>query len=402
MKKSVLLLSAAVSASAVAEQGPQEKAWYQEDRLFDRYESMEASGISPFLYFDSIYAANVDGGVDTADNYTAQTYAGVDLDLEKLIGWDNTTMKISMVNRSGNGIANDVGGIYDPMCINGGPDGQVTWLYQVWIEKMFGENLAVKFGRTSMDEDFADNGLNRYALSTAINGPIRSMMLESPQIYSFPLALWGGRLKYTLNENHQFQLGAYQINASIWDDYVPGTDWSWRSDDGVTFMAQYDWTPAVFERPSRFYLGIADSVYEYDDFDGGETSNLLRFYGHAEVEVVENLRLFAFGAYTTQDETAKVPLQLSGGANWKGLIPGRENDHTMCFVTYGQISDEYGEYVTLDDVDAEMVYEFGHRIQIIPSFYIQPSVQYIVDPGGGTNGDVDNALVLGAWVGAAF
>ncbi|MDF7799473.1 carbohydrate porin [Pontiellaceae bacterium B1224] len=378
------------------------KPWHEEDRLFPRYESMVDSGIMPFLYFDSIYAANVDGGVRTADNFTAQTYAGVDLDLEKLIGFEDAIVKISMVNRQGNGIAGDVGGIYDPMCINGGPDGQVAYLYQVWLEKMFGDDWAVKLGRTSMDEDFANDDLYRYSLSTAINGPIRSMMLESPQIYSFPLALWGGRVKYTLNEEHQFQLGAYQINDNIWSDYTPGTDWSINSGDGVTFMAQYDWTPEVLDRPARVYLGIADSAYDYTDFDGGETSNLLRFYGHGDFQVIEDLTLFAFGAYTTQDETAKVPLQISCGANWKGLIPSRPNDHTMAFATYGKISDEYGTYVTGGSVDAEMVYELGHRIQIIPSFYIQPSVQYVVDPGGGTNGDIDNALVLGAWIGASF
>ncbi|QBG48036.1 carbohydrate porin [Verrucomicrobia bacterium S94] len=402
MKNTFTGLCAALSLTAVAEEAVQNKAWYEEERLFSRHESMEEAGIFPFLYFDSIYAANVDGGIETADNFTAQTYAGVDLDLEKLIGWDGTRIKLSIVNRSGNGIAGDVGGIYDPMTINGGAEGQVTWLYQVWIEKMFGEDLAVKFGRTSMDEDFADNELNRYSLSTSINGPVRSLMLENSQIYSFPLGLWGGRVKYTLNKEHQFQLGAYQVSDSIWSDYVKGTDWSWRSDDGVTFMAQYDWTPEVFDRPARVYLGIADSVYDYTDFDGGETGNLLSFYGHGDVEVMENLRLFAFGSYTHQDETAKVPMQISGGANWKGLFPGRENDHTMCFVTYGKISDEYGRYVSGGDVDAEMVYELGHRIQIIPSFYIQPSVQYIVDPGGGTNGDIDDALVLGAWIGASF
>ncbi|MDF7808653.1 carbohydrate porin [Pontiellaceae bacterium B12219] len=378
------------------------KPWYEEDRLFPRYESMVDSGIMPFLYFDSIYAANVDGGIETGDNFTAQTYAGVDLDLEKLIGWDSTIMKISMVNRQGNGIAGDVGGIYDPMCINGGPEGQVTWLYQFWLEKKFGDDWAVKLGRTSMDEDFANDDLYRYSLSTAINGPIRSMMLESPQIFSFPLALWGGRVKYSPNERHQFQLGAYQINDTIWSDYVPGTDWSINSGDGVTFMAQYDWTPEMMERPSRLYLGIADSVYEYTDFDGGTTDNLFRLYGHFDFEVIDRLSLFCFGAYTPQDETAKVPLQISGGANWKGLIPGREDDRTMLFATYGKISDAYGQYVTMGDVDAEMVYELGHRVQIIPSFYIQPSVQYIVDPGGGTNGDIDNALVLGAWIGASF
>jgi len=84
------------------------------------------------------------------------------------------------------------------------------------------------------------------------------------------------------------------------------------------------------------------------------------------------------------------------------LIPGRENDHTVFFATYGEISDEYGKHVTKGYVDAEMVYELGYRIQIIPSIYIQPAVQYIVDPGGKTNGDLDNAVVIGAWIGMAL
>ncbi|MDF7825356.1 carbohydrate porin [Pontiellaceae bacterium B12227] len=401
MKKLIPIVLITTSSIAWAEEATTStsKAWYEEARLFSRHDSMEESGISPFLYFDSIYAANVDGGIETGDNFTAQTYAGVDLNLEKLLGWDGTTVKMSMVNRQGNGIAGNVGGIYDPMCINGGEAGQVAWLYQFWIEKIFGEDWAVKFGRTSMDEDFANNDLYRYSLSTAINGPIRSMMLDNAQIYSFPLALWGGRGKYNLGDEHQFQLGAYQINDSIWSDYVKGTDWSWRSDDGVTVMAQYDWTPEILDRPSRLYLGIADSIYDYTDFDGGETSNLLRFYGHFDFEVIDGLRLFTFGAYTAQDETASVPLQVSGGANWKGLIPGRDNDHTMAFITYGGLSDVYGDSIG-EDLDYEMVYELGHRIQIIPSFYIQPSIQYIQNPGG--TGDIDDAVVLGAWLGAAF
>jgi carbohydrate-selective porin OprB len=393
-----LLLSSGV-ALAAEEMPPESKAWYEEAQLFNGRASLEESGITPFLYVDSIYAANVDGGIATEDNFTAQVYAGVDLDLEKILGWSDTVAKISMVNRQGNGIKGDVGGIYDPMCINGGAAGQVAYLYQVWLEKVFGDELAVKFGRFSADEDFANDDLYRYSLSTAINGPIRSMMLDSAQITSFPLGLWAGRLKYTAAEEHQFQLGAYQINDHIWGDLIPGTDWSFRSDDGVTVMAQYDWTPEINERPARLYLGLADSIYEYTDFDGADTDNLLRMYGHFDFEVVDNLTLFTFGAFTTQDETAMIPLQVSGGANWKGLIPGRQEDHTMCFVTYGGVSDEYGDFIG-EDVDYEMVYEVGHRVQIIPSFYIQPSVQYIQNPGG--IGDIDDALVLGAWVGASF
>lgn len=364
--------------------------------------SLEDKGITPFLYYDAIAAANVSGGIQDDDQYTGQVYSGVLLDFDKLFGWDTTTGKISMVNRHGNGISQNVGGIYDPMTINGGSDGQVTWLYEVWVEKMFGEEWAVKFGRTSMDEDFANSDLYRYSLSTSINGPIRSMMLDNPQIFSFPLALWGGRVKYKPSDEHQFQLGAYQINDDPWGSHLRGTDWGIDSDDGVTFMAQYDWTPEVLDRPARFYVGAAHSVYDYTEFDGGETSSMLTLYGHGEVEVSEGLKLFAFGAYNSDDESAKIPLQVSAGANWKGLIPSRENDHTVFFATYGEVSDEYGEHVSMSDVDAEMVYELGHRIQLTPAIYIQPAIQYIVDPGGGTNGNIDDAVVLGAWIGMSF
>jgi carbohydrate-selective porin OprB len=402
MKKITAMILIASVGVATADQPvaePTSKPWYEEDRLFDGRRDMEESGINLFLYFDSIWGANITGGIKNDQDFTAQIYAGADFDLEKLMGAEDTVAKISMVNRQGNGVAPNVGGIYDPMCIYGGPDGQKTILYQLWVEKIFDEKLAVKIGRDSECSDFANNDLYRYSLSTAINGPIRSMMLDSLQIVSFPLGVWHGRVKYTFDDEHQLQVGAYQVNDTLWSDTLPGTDFSFRSDDGVTFMAQYDWTPDVYERPARLYVGIANSAYDYTDFDGGNTDNLFRLYGHFDFEVVEGLKLFTFGAYTGQSETAKVPLQLSGGANWKGLIPGRENDHTMCFVTYGQLSDEYGDSIG-EDMKYEMVYEVGHRFQIIPSFYVQPSIQYIQNPGG--TGDIDDAVVLGAWIGAAF
>ncbi|MDF1739748.1 MAG: carbohydrate porin [Verrucomicrobiales bacterium] len=376
--------------------------WYERDRLLGPRDSLEDAGISPFLYFDSIAAASVDGGIDTAKNYTVQTYAGVDLDLEKILGWDETTVKISMVDREGLGIAKDVGGIYDPMTINGGGAGQVTWLYQAWIEKVVFNDWKIKLGRTSMDEDFADTGLNRYSLSTSINGPIRSLMLDTPQIFSFPLALWGGRIKYNPNDEHQFQLGAYQINNNPFGTHLKGTDWSINTGDGVTVMAQYDWTPEVFGRPARFYTGLAGSFYEFDTFNGGRSSSMLAFYGRAEVEVIDDLKLFAFASYNAEDEKAKIPLQINAGANWKGLIPGRDDDHTVAFATYGQISDTYGQFVTMGPVSSEVVLELGHRIQLTPASYIQPAIQYIINPGGGTNGNLDNATVIGAWFGVTF
>jgi len=186
----------------------------------------------------------------------------------------------------------------------------------------------------------------------------------------------------------------------MWNFRDHGVDFSIRDDDGVSILAQYDWTPEVLGRPARVYVGVINSFFDFDDFDDtGTTDHFVRFYGHADVEVADGLKLFGLLTYSDQDEVAKTPFQGSIGAVYKGLIPSRQDDRTFFYATYGQISDEYGRSLG-EDTDFEAVYEFGHRFRIIPSFFIQPSVQYIQKPGG--TGDIDDAVVLGAWVGVSF
>jgi porin len=47
-----------------------------------------------------------------------------------------------------------------------------------------------------------------------------------------------------------------------------------------------------------------------------------------------------------------------------------------------------------------MPIEVGHRFQITPSIYAQPSIQYVVNPGG--TGDIDDALVIGVQAGVTL
>ncbi|MFC1719957.1 carbohydrate porin [Pseudomonadota bacterium] len=358
--------------------------------------SLEESGITPFAYYDGIFGANVSGGISKDQAYTGQFYAGVDLDLEKLIGWEATTMKISTVDRHGNTISPSVGGIYDPMTIYGG---QVLYLYQLFIETGLKDNWFLKLGRVSADSDFANNDLYRYSLSTSINGPIRALLLDN-SITSFPYAVWGGRLKFRPSEEHQFQIGAYQTGPEQWDYTKHGLDFSIYSDDGVSILLQYDWRSQLFDRPTHVFVGVVNSFRDFDNFTGGGTTDFVfRSYIHMDIEVSDGFKLFGLATFSDEDQVAKTPLQISGGMNYEGLIPGREDDHTVAFITYGQLSEKYGDSIG-EDVTSEMVFEIGYRIQATPAIYLQPSVQYIKNPGG--TGSIDNALVLGAWISGSF
>lgn len=401
MKSLIAVALLLTSSLAAAETTPSAaQPWYERDPLSGKWDghrdSLEASGIVPFIVYDAILASNVSGGIESDEDFTGQLYAGATLNLEKLLDLSGTSFKISIVNRHGDSIGESVGGIYDPMTIYGG---QTNYLYDLWLEKSFGDTWAVKFGRVSADQDFASSPLYGYSSSTAINGPVRALLLENA-ITSFPYPVWGGRLRYNLSPQHQFQLGAYQIGEDMWDFHEHGVNFSIRSDDGVSILAQYDWTPEMFGRPARVYVGIVNAFFDFDEFDGtGTTDHFLRYYGHADVEVADGLRLFGLLSWSDEDQVAKTPFQASFGANYRGLMPSRPDDRSFAFVTYGRISDEYARSLG-EDKDFEAVYEVGHRFRLGPGLYIQPSVQFIQNPGG--TGDIDDAVVIGAWLGIAF
>ena len=48
----------------------------------------------------------------------------------------------------------------------------------------------------------------------------------------------------------------------------------------------------------------------------------------------------------------------------------------------------------------ELSYELGYRVNMTKFAYIQPDMQWIVNPGG--TGNIPNALVLGAQMGVVF
>ena len=96
-------------------------------------------------------------------------------------------------------------------------------------------------------------------------------------------------------------------------------------------------------------------------------------------------------------------MQSTLGAHYKGLIPGRPDDRTVFFATYGGFSNQYSDQLVAGGggpVSNEMVFELGHRVQVTKYAYVQPDVQFIKRPGGG--GNIPDATVLAVQFGTSF
>ena len=350
------------------------------------------SGIDPFISYVSIAASNVSGGLDQSSRYAGQLYAGLNFDLENIWGWQGTRAKISIANRHGSGLMNEVGTVFEPLNVVGG---QNTFLYDLSIEKDFGNHFSFKAGRTTAADDFSGSKLYFYSLNNTVNGVIRALLLDG-LMSTFPFPTWGARLKYKPSSKHQFQLGAYQLGKGIFDDTKHGLDFSFRSSDNLSVFFQYDWFGKIADRIARVYLGTHQAFGTFATFDSGDGSDyFLRFYGHVDVALNDGLRSFLTMSYSPHGEVAKVPFQSSLGLNWKGLVKSRANDSVLFFATVGRFSDEWA-VLNGNTLSAEIVLELGYRFQVTDFFALQPALQYDIRPGG--SGSIDNAIIPGVLI----
>ena len=350
------------------------------------------SGIDPFISYVSIAASNVSGGLDQSSRYAGQLYAGLNFDLENIWGWQGTRAKISIANRHGSGLMNEVGTVFEPLNVVGG---QNTFLYDLSIEKDFGNHFSFKAGRTTAADDFSGSKLYFYSLNNTVNGVIRALLLDG-LMSTFPFPTWGARFKYKPSSKHQFQLGAYQLGRGIFDDTKHGLDFSFRSSDNLSVFFQYDWFGKIADRNARVYLGTHQAFGTFATFDSGDGSDyFLRFYGHVDVALNDGLRSFLTMSYSPHGEVAKVPFQSSLGLNWKGLVKSRANDSVLFFATVGSFSDEWA-ILNGNTLSAEIVLELGYRFQVTDFFALQPALQYDIRPGG--SGSIDNAIIPGVLI----
>ena len=366
-------------------------------------------GVEIFAYYNAILASNVSGGIRSETNFAGDLFTGVTLDLEKLAGWNDTVFTLSAIDRGGSDITPSVGSQYSVMQLVGG---QTTFLYNVTLEKTFRDgDLSVKLGRMTATDDFVGSPLYGYSLNNAVNGQIRAVLFDGVMT-SYPFAVWGGRVKAKTSADSFVQAGVFQISPDMFDPTKHGADMSISGDDGVSVFVQYDWNPVLAGKQARFFAGVNTTfAMELPEFDSaGTTDRFTRFYAHGDYQVYresdttdEGLTLFATFAYTAQDAVAIIPVQSTLGANYKGLLPGRPDDRTVAFVTYGKFSDAFSdEQIGLGNspVDYEMVVEIGHRVQLTKYAYIQPDIQWVKRPGG--TGDIDDAIILGVQFGASF
>ncbi len=327
-----------------------EANWWNGDYVFggERRTELAARGYTFFAYYNAIEASNVSGGIHQDSDYAQDIYIGTELDLERLLGWQGTTFRLTGIDRAGTSIDEKVGGIYSVMQLVGG---QTYFLYGVSLKKQWwDERLSLKFGRLTATDDFAGSPLYGFYLNNSIDGQIRAVLLDGVMT-SYPFPVWGARVTYRPTPGFGVKVGAYQLTKNMFDPNKNGLDFAFRDSDGISVFTELDWLRDWNGMPGHFAVGVNSVSFHMPEFTSDKTTDaFFRSYLQADQQVYQEspgseqgLVLFLTLAWSTQQQAALVPFQTSLGAIYQGLFPGRNEDRLIFGATYGRLSDDYAE-----------------------------------------------------------
>ena len=391
---------------------------------------LAAWGLEPFLYYTNIMSGNPVGGMEQGFTYVDDFYFGAKLDLERLAGWRGATFLLSGVNRDGRGLTEHyVGSRYDVQQTVGG---QNIFFYQIFLEqKFFDEKASLKVGRFGASDDFNGSPIYSYYLNNGIDGDIRNVLFDT-QFSAYPFATWAARLRIDPTPEFNAQLGVFQTWDDIFDRTHNGLNWGIRSDDGVFLIAQTGWTPEFFKQPvsgdtsskstatvpvmrglpGHYWVGGSFSPWNHFAQFGSveKTSGSYGFYVHGDQMVYQEkpgsdqgLTFWAASGLYPQENISVMPFQVNVGAIYKGLIPTRDNDRAIFGVIYGRFSRDYARTVIAagkGNANHEMVVEAAYRIQLTKFAWVEPDLQWVINPAG--TGQIPDALVIGTEMGVVF
>jgi porin len=359
--------------------------------------------------------ANAAGGLRRGATYVGRVNAGVDADLDKLLGWDGTMVHANVFQIHGPGLSRS--NLLNYMAASSIEALPTTRLYELWLErKWLHDRFALRIGQMAADTEFINS---KYA-STFTNGTFGWPALLGINLPaggpSPPLAVLGARVRAEVTQDIVALGAIYDGNSA-----GPGPgDPQARNFYGVNFRLN---DPAFALGEMQFAYnqqGALPGVLKlgawrhFDKFgDERFASNGVSLASPASSGVAASHRgdrgiyavleqslyrsgdaleigAFARAASSPADRNP-IGVYVDGGVQMTGFLPGRPDDKLALGYAYARVSsrvrDLDRDFLAYQNGvhprDYEQLVALNLLVQVRAGWTLDPGIQYIVHPGGG-------------------
>ncbi|WP_089606466.1 carbohydrate porin [Acinetobacter piscicola] len=339
--------------------------------------------------------------------YADQFAIGAHVDLEKVLGWQDTEAQITITERNGRSLSQTsdalAGHLSSTQEVWG--RGQTWRLTDFWIKKKFlDQKLDIKVGRFGEGEDF--NSFDCDFQNLALCGSQVGNWVGD-QWYNWPVSQWAARVKYNIQPDLYAQVGVYEYNP---ENLERGKGWNLSTDGshGAIIPAEVVWQPNVgmTKLPGEYRLGYYYSTADAPEIlHADKTSHKQGVWIVAKQQLTahnddKNRGLTGFVNVTLHDsDTNHVGNMQNVGLVYKGAFDARPKDEIALGMARISINDDVNDTQTVQQ-DEEYNTEIYYGVHATNWLTIRPNIQYIHHVGAYKNGE--NAWVGGIKLQTAF
>lgn len=370
--------------------------------------SLEERGVAIGGEYIAEFSTVFEGGVRETGSFRNLLTLDTELDLGTIAGLDGGTVFLQYLSvNSESGGSMDSGDIQVYSNIEN--DKHLDVIFELWYQQvLLDERLRLKIGKVDANSEFA--------LVDVAGDFTNSSAGFSPTVFTFP----------------SYPDAAMSVN--VFGTIFDGDAYALTLGYGLYDGAAADGVPTGRQGPASFFSGdrssdlfhIWQGELTWDDLGGGDrwlgegrlsaglwyhTGDFERFDGETDegalgffltaeqrLLVDEGDRgLYAFVQVGLADESvSEIEEHYAGGLVLRGVTDLRPDDSIGVYLSLADLSDEPGAGFD----DDEFVVDAYYRVQLTPAIFVQPELQYIVNPSGNRN--VDDALVGGLRIGVTF
>ncbi len=438
----VPLLLAGESSAGTPAALPEEKsavmAWLEGDYMFGDWNGLRTDlakrGVDFELFYFGSAPSNLDGGIKTGTVYQGAMLATLGLRSEELLGYEGGDVFVSATWLNGTEKFSD-NYIGDLNKVNLTDFSNDFRLWELWYsQELMSKKLKFKAGVMSVDRDFivpeyynsigSINFLNQtfFFPTLAFNlYEIPGFPVGNHSLPSTPFGALGMLARYEPIDNLYVQAAVYDGNP---DATNHGTQIKLNGDEGALIYCEtgFSWNPVSspdglpgvvkvggFYHTDAYYDVGEGTAYVVanafgapsnlpSDHDGNYGAYLLAEQylwlesGKSDPAMQGALAFFRLSA--APGDRNLTTFGIDGGLVFKGLVPNRDWDTLGLGFSYLEISDDISNAVrTVNSTyltgfkipDYEGLIELSYKAQMTAWWTVQPSLQWVLHPGGYTN-----------------
>ncbi|GLK55483.1 porin [Methylopila capsulata] len=379
---------------------------------------LEDAGVTLEANYTIDYSRNLSGGVSKGEGYSSLFQISVDLDLEKLAGWQGGAFHAGGYVIRGPGLTgHEVGNLLTMSNIEYDRAERLAEVY--FKQSLLDDRLEVKIGQLAADGDFATSDTAGLFVNSTFGWPGLNGVDLAGGGPAYPVPTPGVHVAYKIDDAFSVQGGVYNGDPlGGHDENEHGLNFPVK--DGVFMIGElaYAYAPADGSGglPGVYKIGGWYTSANFDDLRRASNGLSLAdpaadgprrrdgnyaLYGVVDQTVWQSgdlknpqpssISVFVRAVIAPESDRSLIDRYFDAGVNFKGFVPSRPDDLFGVAVGYAHVSNHVRKLdrdaIALGEAtpkhSSEIAIEASYQAAIAPWLKVQPFVQYIVRPGGG-------------------